>query len=92
MAQAKEAKDYYKINSNIVVSVFNVPELWLENIIIMKNIRVKVKRIGSNKAKIIVKYKNGNTFSFVTCKKIKIVKKFYNEKEYNVISNLTKIL
>lgn len=45
----------------------------------MKNIRVKVKRIGSNKAKIIVKYKNGNTFSFITCKKIKIVRRFYNE-------------
>ena len=27
IAQAKEAKDYYKINSNVVVSVFNVPEL-----------------------------------------------------------------
>lgn len=45
----------------------------------MKNIRIKVKRIGSNKAKIIIKYKNGNTFSFITCKKLKRVRRFYNE-------------
>ena len=27
ISKANEAKDYYKINSNIVVSAFNVPEL-----------------------------------------------------------------
>lgn len=58
----------------------------------MKIIRVRIERIGSNKAKITIKYKNGNTFSFVTCKKIKIVRGFYNGKKYSVISNLTKML
>ena len=37
----------------------------------MKDVKVKIKRIGNNKERIIVKYSNGNSFSFVACKEVK---------------------
>lgn len=39
--------------------------------LLMKDVNIKIKRIGNNKKRIIVKYSNGNSFSFVVYKEVK---------------------
>lgn len=39
--------------------------------LLMRDVKIKIKRIENNKKRIIVKYSNGNSFSFVTCKEMK---------------------
>lgn len=56
---------------SVVLLLFVKSVLKEKRMVLMKDVKVKIKRIGNNKERIIVKYSNGNSFSFIACKKVK---------------------